>query len=157
MVKLWLNVSVKGVALNNMKKILLASHGKLASGLKSTLEFFLGESENLFAVNAYIDSSDDYLQEIKKFIDSVTEDEAVIFTDIYGGSVNQQVTTLVIDSGKNIPIITSMNLPIVLSIALSEEKVTSELLDSMVAECAPKYVSIQTTVEEGDEEDDFFA
>ena len=40
-----------------MKRILLTSHGRLASGLKDTLEFFLGQSEMIAAVDAYVDTS----------------------------------------------------------------------------------------------------
>ena len=106
-----------------MKHILLASHGRLALGMKDTVEFFLGKSDSIVAVSAYLDSSDAYLQEIKDFVDAATAEDSVIFTDIYGGSVNQQVTTIVLESKKEIPIISSMNLPIIMSVALSDEKV----------------------------------
>ena len=78
-----------------------------------------------------------------------------IFTDIYGGSVNQQVTTIVLESKKEIPIISSMNLPIIMSVALSDEKVTLEYVESLMEECQPKFVTFEQQ-EQGDEEDEFF-
>ncbi len=49
------------------KKVLLASHGELALGLKKTVEFFLGRKDSILAVCAYLDASDDYLNVIQKF------------------------------------------------------------------------------------------
>ena len=138
-----------------MKHILLASHGRLALGMKDTVEFFLGKSDSIVAVSAYLDSSDAYLQEIKDFVDAATAEDSVIFTDIYGGSVNQQVTTIVLESKKEIPIISSMNLPIIMSVALSDEKVTLKYVESLMEECQPKLVTFEQQ-EQGDEEDEFF-
>ena len=132
-----------------MKHILLASHGRLALGMKDTVEFFLGKSDSIVAVSAYLDSS------IKDFVDAATAEDSVIFTDIYGGSVNQQVTTIVLESKKEIPIISSMNLPIIMSVALSDEKVTLEYVESLMEECQPKLVTFEQQ-EQGDEEDEFF-
>lgn len=139
-----------------MKKILLASHGKLALGLKDSLEMFLGKSDSIVAVGAYIDSTDNYIQEIQQFIDSVEGDDAVIFTDIYGGSVNQQVTKMVLTANKKIPIITSMNMPIVLSVALSEKEMTSTVINQLCIDCIPQMVVLPINEEKRDEMDEFF-
>ena len=119
-----------------MKRILLTSHGRLASGLKDTLEFFLGQSDMIAAVDAYVDTSSDYLQQLQRFVDSAGVGEAIIFTDIYGGSVNQQVSAMVMESGKDIPIVTGMNLPIVLSAAMTDDCLTAERMESMLKDAA---------------------
>ncbi len=70
-----------------MKKILIASHGHLASGIQSSIGILTGNKDAVQAIDAYVDDSD-YTQAIQAFLDSVgPNDEAVIFTDIYGGSV----------------------------------------------------------------------
>ena len=107
------------------------SHGRLASGLKDTLEFFLGQSEMIAAVDAYVDTSSDYLQQLQRFVDSAEVGKAIIFTDIYGGSVNQQVSAMVMESEKDIPIVTGMNLPIVLSAAMTDDSLTAERMESI--------------------------
>ena len=133
------------------RKLLLASHGRLAQGLKETAEFFLGRSDSILAICAYLDSSDAYLKEIRSFIDDAKEGEAVIFSDILGGSVNQQVMMMVEESGKQIPIVTSMNLPIVLSAALSGEPLTQEHLQALCGDCDPTVMQWEEdTKEEGD-------
>lgn len=141
-----------------MKKILLASHGNLAIGLKHSVEFFLGKNESIVAIGAYVDNTDHHLKEIKSFIDSVEQDNAIIFTDIYGGSVNQQVTFEVLSSGKDIPIIANMNLPVVMSVALYEGKITLENINNILVDCEPKYVSTKVKKQKVEEEnvDDFF-
>lgn len=138
-----------------MKKILLASHGKMAAGLKNTLEIFLGPTDSITAVCAYLDSSDNYIYEIESFIQSA-HDDAIIFTDINGGSVNQKVVQLVLASNKDIPVITSMNLPIVLSIALLEEEMTEEKLNELIKDCTPLLTDLHGIKHEGDDLSEFF-
>lgn len=138
-----------------MKKILLASHGKMAAGLKNTLEIFLGPTDSITAVCAYLDSSDNYIYEIESFIHSI-HDDAIIFTDINGGSVNQKVVQLVLASNKDIPVITSMNLPIVLSIALLEEEISKDKLNELIKDCAPLLTDLHEIKHEGDDLSEFF-
>ena len=38
-----------------MNKILLASHGPLANGMKKTAEFLMGQNENVETLCAYVD------------------------------------------------------------------------------------------------------
>ena len=139
-----------------MKRILLASHGKLALGLKDTLEIFLGKSDLVVAVCAYIDSTDNYIHEIQQFIDSTEGENSIIFTDIYGGSVNQQVTKMVLLANKKIPIVTSMNLPIVLSVALAEDNISAIDITRLADECVPKVVDLPIMEEKESDIDEFF-
>ena len=77
-----------------MRKILIASHGRVASGVKSAVGILLGDSSMVEAVDCYLDE-EDFSPRIEKFIQSVKpEDEAVIFTDLVGGSVCNKVMTL---------------------------------------------------------------
>lgn len=140
-----------------MRKVLLTSHGRLASGLKDTVEFFVGTSEMITSIDAYVNSSGDYQYELQAFVDIAEEGEAVIFTDIYGGSVNQQITAMVLESGKNIPIVAGMNLPIVLSTVLMTESFTVEKLEAMLEECKLQLVRMSSCSSKEGDEDDFFA
>lgn len=139
-----------------MRKMLLISHSRLALGLKQTLEFFTGTSDDIVALAAYLDEGSDYLTKLQEFIDQADEKNAVIFTDIYGGSVNQQATAMILSSGKEIPIITGMNLPIVLSIALAEQTLSTEAIKELCEECKPQLVEVQTKAKEEGDVDEFF-
>lgn len=137
-----------------MKRILLASHGKLASGIQSSIQILTGREEEIAVIDAYIDDSD-FTEEITQFIENVPETEqVVIFTDLYGGSVNQKVMVAVAnETKKNIQVITGMNLPIVLSVLLETEALTSERLEELLTESQVKLVSC---VIEAEPENAFF-
>ena len=98
-------------------KYLIATHGKLASGFQSSLNILTGKGDEVSVIDAYLDDSD-YTPKIDQFIDNVSDDEqGVIFTDLYGGSVNQKVVTKLVPKGKsNIFLISNSNLAIILSI-----------------------------------------
>ena len=77
------------------------------------------------AVDCYVDDSD-FTPRIQAFIDSVgPEDEAIIFTDIYGGSVFQKVV-LMEPEKRGIVHVTGMNLGLVIEALLGAEPVTAD-------------------------------
>lgn len=139
-------------------KILIATHGKLASGFQSSINILTGKGNSVEVVDAYVDDSD-YTPQIDAFIDSVTDNEqAVIFTDLYGGSVNQKVVTRLVPKGKdNIFLIANSNLAIILSILLLPEgtKLSDEKINELINESAIKPVQWNVQVTD-DDSDDFF-
>ncbi|WP_102338024.1 PTS sugar transporter subunit IIA [Collinsella provencensis] len=115
-----------------MKKILVASHGYLADGIKSSVGILTGNQDLITAVNAYVDESD-YTPRIQEFIDSVApEDDAVIFTDIYGGSVFQKVALLEPEK-KGIVHVTGVNLAAVIEALIRTDPLTPEVMDEIVS------------------------
>lgn len=114
-----------------MKKVLVASHGHLASGIRSSIEILTGMADMVEAVDCYVDDSD-FTPRIQAFIDSVDpEDEAVIFTDIYGGSVFQKVV-LMEPEKRGIVHVTGMNLGLVIETLLGAEPVTADSIKQSV-------------------------
>lgn len=97
-------------------KVLIATHGMMASGVVNTLSLFT-DCSNISYLNAYVDESD-YTQQIVDFINQIADTEtAIIFTDIIGGSVNQKVVAM--NRRKNVKIITGFNLALILEIIMS--------------------------------------
>ncbi|MBS7577004.1 MULTISPECIES: PTS mannose/fructose/sorbose transporter subunit IIAB [unclassified Enterococcus] len=118
-----------------MKKFLVAGHGKLADGVKATLELFLGENKDFTYISAYTDDVPDLDDALARFIESISDtDQAIIFTDLYGGSVNQKVVMKT--TGKtNFFVIAGMNIPLILetvSIALAGEEYTYQKIQTLV-------------------------
>lgn len=114
-----------------MKKVLVASHGHLASGIRSSIEILTGMADMVEAVDCYVDDSD-FTPRIQAFIDSVgPEDEAVIFTDSYGGSVFQKVV-LMDPEKRGIVHVTGMNLGLVIETLLGAEPVTADSIKQSV-------------------------
>lgn len=141
-----------------MRKVLIASHGRLASGIKSSIGILLGMQDEVQAVDAYVDDSD-YTGLIQDFIDSVgPEDEGVIFTDIYGGSVFQKVV-LLRPEDKGIMHVTGTNLSTVIEVLLAPGPLTQEELDSIVSESRQFLVRVEPAQADGEEDEpegDFF-
>lgn len=140
-----------------MKRILIASHGHLASGIQSSIGILTGNPDAVQSIDAYVDDSD-YTENIKAFLDSVEPgDEAVIFTDIYGGSVFQKVVLLQ-PEWYGVFHVTGVNLPAVVQVLLSAEPITEQSLDSLVGE-AQQYLQRVAPPEVSDSEEadgDFF-
>lgn len=102
------------------KKIILASHGRFASGMLSAAKMIIGELEG-------VDSFDleDYESpyEIYKNIELVMKKENnatfLILTDLLGGSVNNQLLELC--ANKNVYVIAGANLGILLELYLADD------------------------------------
>ncbi len=142
-----------------MRKYLVATHGKLADGFASSVSVLLGRKD-LKTINAYLEddgTNTNYIDDIKKFIDDIgVDDEGVIFTDIYGGSVNQKVVEQVSTTNKKVFIITQTNLAIILQILLSSEALSSGNLKKMISESTPQYIDLGTMKLKNQDEEKFF-
>ncbi|KGR73105.1 PTS sugar transporter subunit IIA [Streptococcus phocae subsp. salmonis] len=138
------------------RKFLIGSHGKLASGLKSSIDILTGRGEEIQTIDAYIDDSD-YTDQLASFIAGVEADEqALIFTDLLGGSVNQKVVTAVMNSGKdNIFLISNSNLATLLSLMFlkPDEAITKEEIATVIAESQVQMVALAV---DDTTDDDFF-
>lgn len=66
-----------------MNKILLASHGPLANGMKKTAEFLMGQNENVETLCAYVDEqSKDLPAMVEKWMNERNpEDQWVVITE----------------------------------------------------------------------------
>lgn len=122
-----------------MRKVLIASHGHLASGMKSSIEILFGaKRDDVVAVDGYVDDSD-YTPQIQAFVDGIAAaDEVLVFTDVLGGSVFQKVM-LTVPTMANVFHITNMNLPVVLSCVLLPEGLSRDEIGKVLAqkECQP--------------------
>lgn len=136
-----------------MRQILIASHGHLASGIKSSINILTGIGDQISIIDAYVDDRD-YTEDIVRFIEE-SEDDAVIFSDLYGGSVNQRIMSKILESKKDIYLISNTNLAIVLELLMYSEKLTEKVIKDKIADSPIRYV--ETTISDDVDEDDFFA
>lgn len=137
-----------------MTDILIASHGHLASGLKSSVDILTGMGDKIQVIDAYVDKTD-YTSKITDFIKSAQR-PAVIFTDLKGGSVNQKVV-LEAAKEKDIFIVTQTNLAIVMAVFLDSEELTEEHLEELIGQSQVELFKLekeQKNVE--DQKSDFF-
>ena len=71
-----------------MRKILIATHGEFAGGLKQTMDFVLGGNEKVGVLSAYTTPDFDMDREAAAVVDELEDgDELIVMTDVLGGSV----------------------------------------------------------------------
>lgn len=94
----------------------LASHGHLASGALSALKILVGNKNNISAMDCYVDNSFDLQKAVEKVISDHKEEDLILVTDLFGGSVNNEFMQYLTD---NIFLIAGMNLPFLLELAVN--------------------------------------
>lgn len=149
---------IKNGRSEKMKRFLIASHGTFASGLKKSIQILTGK-ENISTIDAYLDGSANKTSidlPLTKFLNSLSNhDYGIIFTDLAGGSVNQEIT-LKTNNYKNVFVITSVNLPSVLSVILDTERPTKKRLQSLIIQ-SPVQLSELSNNSQHDSDDDFLS
>lgn len=126
-----------------MRKVYLVSHGKLALGMKNSIEMIIGEKENLKAFAMMPgESPEDITAKIKSEFND--KDEFVIISDIPNGSIHNaslQLCTL-----DNVYLISGMMSSLVLEILiLNENEKFIDHIDSIISgskQCLKLYHNI---------------
>lgn len=138
-----------------MKRILvLASHHRLADGLKDSLAFVSGGEQETVALSAYVDNQpiDDA---VKKLMDGFApEDEVIILTDMTSGSVNQKFFPYV--SRPHTHLVSGMNLPLAFTLAMedADDYISAERMREIVEESRAEMKYVNDLASEGDEDDE---
>ena len=105
-----------------MRKYMIATHGTFASGIKSSVDLIIGESENVFVIQAYTEDNKSIQPEIEDVLKQINpDDELVVFTDLMGGSITNQI--LQFDLKENVFIVAGINLPLLLDIMLADPEI----------------------------------
>ena len=133
-------------------KILIATHGHLADGVKDNLALFI-DVNDVEVINAYVDGDDGtWLDDVDGFVNECGEDEVrVIFTDILGGSVNQKI--LERNKCSNVKVIAGFNIALILEVYLSGLKTDEEIEKAIESARAQMQLCQLKKVEEVDEDD----
>ena len=114
----------------------MASHGNLARGMADTIGMIVGEVTNLSTFVLERDDMDPISNQVRRELDSFDPaDEVIICTDMVGSSVNNDMVGLLGDYPQ-VTLISGMNLPLVITLALDEGPATEEELDDIIAQAA---------------------
>jgi fructoselysine/glucoselysine PTS system EIIA component len=139
-----------------MRKFLIATHGSFSAGIKTSLDIIIGEMEHVFIIQAYIDgnkSIEDELNEVLKNISD--EDELVIFSDLLGGSITNQVLRAALK--ENVHTVSGFNLPLLIDVLLADtETPVHEVIETAILNAREQivYVNKLITANKGDNPDD---
>lgn len=143
-----------------MRHVLIATHGRIASGFKSALKLFLNSADDIVTIDAYVgDTSENYEGSLHEFLKGIKEgDDAYIFTDIKAGSVNQRVMAVLHDSKYPVTLVTNVNLPLLVGLLVEEGVKTPEEIQSMIQEVQPEVLSMEKLMDNhtDESENDFW-
>ena len=115
-----------------MKQILIATHGKMASGIRYTAELIVGKMPNITTIDAYVNPDDNIVEQFNDFFSQHEGERIIAFTDMMGGSVNQKLMEFA--KKDNVTLITGTNLPVLLSVMLAKDDVTDEEIKGYIEE-----------------------
>lgn len=115
-----------------MTKFFLSSHGRLASGIGSSLDILLGGHDRLTCFDSYIDehSLNDALDQFFQSVEP--EEQVILLSDMYGGSVNSTMYTYL--NHPNTTLVTGVNLALVIGLIILETPITRDVLDQIVTQ-----------------------
>lgn len=134
-----------------MRKYLIATHGTFAGGIKSALELIAGKNDNVFTIEAYTGenkSIDDDILEIVRKLDP--SDELIVFTDLMGGSVTNQIIQNALK--ENIYIISGVNLPLLLDIILADpEAPVTEIIETGIGNAKDQIIFVNKLIRSNQE------
>lgn len=136
-----------------MLKIFLSSHGKFASGVQSTLAILMGENDKLTVFDAYIDESNvqDHLEAF--FATIQPEDQVLLLSDLYGGSVNTAMCQYL--DRANTMLVAGVNVAFVLQVMM-EEELDQSRLQEIIDEARNGLQQVVLEKTEEYSEEDFF-
>ena len=149
----YIQITIQSERRKIMLKLFISSHGHLASGIKSSLDILLGNSDNVVAFDAYV-NQDNLADQLNKFYETVNDnDEVILLSDLYGGSVNNEMMLHL--NQANTRLVTGVNLALVLELAC-KQSVTDEQLKEIIEQS--RTVLTQVVVDENItvEQDEFF-
>jgi len=135
------------------RKFLIATHGTFAKGLKSSLDVIAGVQENVFFIQAYLDNVDDIKDELETLLKNKgPQEEWVIFTDLLGGSITNQVVRYV--SGEYVHIIAGVNLPLLLELVLTDPVIPVEaVVEDILAKARDQMVYVNKLLQPNNDPD----
>ena len=113
-----------------MRKFVIATHGLMADGMKDSIAFISGIKDSIQAISFFTQDVDYSKVVADVFKDKKEEDEIIIFTDIYYGSVCQQFMPYL--RLPNVHMISGVNLPLILEIVMTTGELNADMLKGII-------------------------
>lgn len=137
-----------------MNQIILASHGGMSAGLKDTLELILGELPNVHAVATTRDETEPITAATRRLLDGFNpEDKVYVLTDVIGGSVNNDMMTLLAEY-PDLTVICGTNVCLALTLASCDDPISSEELENFMTQARSQILNCGALLETMSEEED---
>lgn len=136
------------------RKIILATHGNFAQGIRTSLELICGKATNVEVICAYMEEEFDLGQTVETIIYENQENELLVITDIFGGSVNNEFFKYVERS--NVHLVSGLNLSLLIEIYTQLEHTDSlETLITQAIKNSQETIQYCNLLKAKDEEEEF--
>lgn len=137
-----------------MRHYILASHGTFAQGIYESVKIILGAQEHVHIICAYVNGENDIKDSIKNMMDEISvDDEIIACTDIFGGSVNNEMMNYI--TRPNFYLVAGMSLPLLMNLFLFKEENPNTLIHRILPEITKSIVYCNKKKDENAEEEDF--
>lgn len=104
----------------------------------------------------YVDGNNDLAAAAAKMLDETPEgDDLVVCTDLFGGSVNNEFTSIV-QRRPNTYLVTNMNLPLLIQLLFAEEgRDTAEVIREICAADDTRVKFVNDLIEDTEDDEEF--
>lgn len=139
-----------------MRQFIIASHAHFASGINESVSLLSGERDNVRTLSMYVDGNNDLAAAAAKMLDETPEgDDLVVCTDLFGGSVNNEFTSIV-QRRPNTYLVTNMNLPLLIQLLFAEEgHDTAEVIREICAADDTRVKFVNDLIEDTEDDEEF--
>lgn len=115
-------------------KLVLATHGYMAKGIKSALSIVVDNIDNIIDINAFTKDCPEPETEIQRLLSQYRDEELLILTDVYFGGVNQ--IFLRARKTRKFKLVTGVSLPLAVELSIQMEGgISDERLEEIVRIC----------------------
>lgn len=139
-----------------MRQFIIASHAHFAAGINESVSLLSGERDNVHTLSMYVDGNNDLAAAAAKMLDETPEgDDLVVCTDLFGGSVNNEFTSIV-QRRPNTYLVTNMNLPLLIQLLFAEEgRDTAEVIREICAADDTRVKFVNDLIEDTEDDEEF--
>lgn len=139
-----------------MRQFIIASHAHFATGINESVSLLSGERGNIRTLSMYVDGNNDLAAAAAKMLDETPEgDDLVVCTDLFGGSVNNEFTSIV-QRRPNTYLVTNMNLPLLIQLLFAEEgRDTAEVIREICAADETRVKFVNDLIEDTGDDEEF--
>lgn len=139
-----------------MRQFIIASHAHFAAGINESVSLLSGERDSVRTLSMYVDGNNDLAAAAAKMLDETPEgDDLVVCTDLFGGSVNNEFTSIV-QRRPNTYLVTNMNLPLLIQLLFAEEgRDTAEVIREICAADDTRVKFVNDLIEDTEDDEEF--
>ena len=129
-----------------MRKFLIAAHGRFSSGMKSSLDFIVGETKNVYIIDAYVDSNKSIEDELHIIVQDLRDDdELIVMSDLMGGSITNQVLRFALK--QNVHVVSGISLGLVIEIVMGDETIAAaEVIENAITNAREQMVYVNKLI-----------